>query len=325
MAAMRSAEEGRAIILGRPSLITRGNGRAYGDAALNARCTLSTLRSNRNLALDPEAGVVSCEAGLLLSDLLEVIVPRGFFPPVTPGTRFVTIGGMVACDVMEESSHSWQLRPPCRKPDAAYGGGLAAMVFPVREYALVRRDLRRHGSDGADRRSHIPVAAHRDGAYPTGDREMRRSRRDDRGMRGVRRLDLFRRLDRLPRPRRPSRARCDDARRTCRAGRVSGQRFVGAAPPYSQCTHRFPQLDFNRWSVSAFNALYYGRAKSGIDFPDYETFFYPLDAVLGWNRIYGAAGFVITNASCRIVPAAGGFARFWNVWRPRGGRHSSRC
>ena len=53
-----------------------------------------------------------------------------------------------------------------------------------------------------------------------------------------------------------------------------------------------PHWTLNRLSVSAFNALYYRRAKSGIDFPDYETFFYPLDAVLGWNRIYGAAGLV---------------------------------
>ena len=57
------------------------------------------LRSSRILALDAVSGLVTCEAGLLLSDLLDIIVPRGFFPPVTPGTRFVTIGGMVACDV----------------------------------------------------------------------------------------------------------------------------------------------------------------------------------------------------------------------------------
>lgn len=89
------------IIAEQASVIGRGNGRAYGDAAVNLRATALMRAHDRILDFDTEQGIVHCEAGLLLSDLLGCIVPRGWFPPVTPGTRFVTIGGMIAADVHE--------------------------------------------------------------------------------------------------------------------------------------------------------------------------------------------------------------------------------
>src|SRR3954469_6426515 len=102
---MREEAEARRAVLGRPSLIARGNGRSYGDAALSVTCVLSTLPSDRILVFDPERGRITCEAGLLLSDLLAFLVPRGWFVPVTPGTKFVTVGGMVAADVHGKNHH----------------------------------------------------------------------------------------------------------------------------------------------------------------------------------------------------------------------------
>ena len=76
--------------------IARGAGRAYGDAAIGSNTTLSTRNLDRMIAFDPATAVLTVEAGVLLSDLIDVFLPHGFFPPVVPGTRFVTIGGMVA-------------------------------------------------------------------------------------------------------------------------------------------------------------------------------------------------------------------------------------
>ena len=87
------------------TLIARGNGRSYGDASLNATSVLDMRRCERILSFSPDPGTLTCEAGLLLSDLLEFLVPHGFFPPVTPGTKFVTIGGMVAADVHGKNHH----------------------------------------------------------------------------------------------------------------------------------------------------------------------------------------------------------------------------
>ena len=76
--------EGRAI--------ARGNGRAYGDSALSATNTLDMRRLNRMLEFDPGTGQLVAEAGVLLGDVIAAFLPRGWFPHVTPGTRFVTLG-----------------------------------------------------------------------------------------------------------------------------------------------------------------------------------------------------------------------------------------
>jgi decaprenylphospho-beta-D-ribofuranose 2-oxidase len=79
-------------------LIARGNGRCYGDAALGDTM-LSTLGLNRCIGFDEQNGIVECEAGMLLADILPVIIPRGWFFAVTPGTKLITVGGAIASDV----------------------------------------------------------------------------------------------------------------------------------------------------------------------------------------------------------------------------------
>jgi len=93
----------------REPVLFRGLGRSYGDASLPARAgarVVSTTRADRILAFDPATGVLRAEAGLSLAELDRVFLPRGFAPPVVPGTEFVTLGGMVACDVHGKNHHS---------------------------------------------------------------------------------------------------------------------------------------------------------------------------------------------------------------------------
>ena len=84
--------------------IPRGNGRCYGDASL-ANTTISTLKFNKILFFDKMAGVFECQSGLMLDQILDVIVPAGWFLPVTPGTKFITVGGAVASDVHGKNHH----------------------------------------------------------------------------------------------------------------------------------------------------------------------------------------------------------------------------
>ncbi|MFA6964628.1 FAD-dependent oxidoreductase [Bosea sp. (in: a-proteobacteria)] len=87
-------------------VLAYGNGRSYGDSCLNDGGRLILGRSlDRILAFDRESGLVTCEAGVLLDDLLALVVPAGWFPPVTPGTCFVTIGGALANDVHGKNHH----------------------------------------------------------------------------------------------------------------------------------------------------------------------------------------------------------------------------
>src|SRR5690606_1044376 len=86
------------------SSIAHGNGRCYGDASLSTE-VVNTLRYDKVLAFDELNGIIACQSGLLLSDLLQIIVPRGWFLPVTPGTKFITVGGAVASDVHGKNHH----------------------------------------------------------------------------------------------------------------------------------------------------------------------------------------------------------------------------
>jgi decaprenylphospho-beta-D-ribofuranose 2-oxidase len=102
----RIAELAAVVTANTSSLIARGAGRAYGDAALNDQNRVVDLtRLNRILAFDATSGLLRCEAGVTIAELIDVFLPRGFFPPVTPGTRFVTLGGSVAADVHGKNHH----------------------------------------------------------------------------------------------------------------------------------------------------------------------------------------------------------------------------
>src|ERR1700712_1303055 len=80
------------LMLSPEPFIPRGNGRCYGDASL-ASTTVSTLHFKRILSFDTVNGTFECQSGLTLDKILEVIVPKGWFLPVTPGTKFITVGG----------------------------------------------------------------------------------------------------------------------------------------------------------------------------------------------------------------------------------------
>src|SRR5436305_1894253 len=84
--------------------IARGNGRCYGDASL-ADVTISTLKYDNVLSFDTEHGMFECQSGITLDQVLEIIVPAGWFLPVTPGTKFITVGGAVASDVHGKNHH----------------------------------------------------------------------------------------------------------------------------------------------------------------------------------------------------------------------------
>jgi FAD/FMN-containing dehydrogenase len=88
------------------TLLPFGNGRSYGDVCLNDGGALIDVRPlNRLVAFDAVGGRITCEAGVLLSEILEIAVPRGWFLTVTPGTQFVTVGGAIANDVHGKNHH----------------------------------------------------------------------------------------------------------------------------------------------------------------------------------------------------------------------------
>ena len=99
-----TVQEIKELVTSGQPVIARGNGRCYGDASLS-NYIVSTTRLNKIIDFDTATGVIRCEAGVLLDQILELCVPKGFFLPVTPGTKFITVGGALASDIHGKNHH----------------------------------------------------------------------------------------------------------------------------------------------------------------------------------------------------------------------------
>jgi decaprenylphospho-beta-D-ribofuranose 2-oxidase len=288
---------------GERGVIPRGLGRAYGDAAQNAGGrVVDTTGLDRVLAFDSETGVVTLEAGVSLDRLTDLLLPSGWFVPVTPGTRYVTIGGAIAADVHGKNHHrdgsfcehvlSMVLETPggdrlTLTPDAtpdefwatAGGMGLTGVVVEA-TVRLTRVETARIVEDVERAEDLDDVMA-------------RMTARDDEYRYSVAWIDCLARGRRLGRSvllRGDHAAAGHLADRGRRGGRaLERPRGVPlAAPPW------VPNGLLRKETIAAFNELYFRRApreERGRIVP-LDAFFYPLDSVRGWNRMYGSRGFL---------------------------------
>ena len=274
------------------NFLPRGLGRSYGDVCVNDGGTLlHTFRRDRLLAFDDVHGVLTCEAGASLADIAQALLPRGWFLPVVPGTRFVTVGGAIANDVHGKNHHingtfgrfvkscqlhrsDWQSTQPVNTTDAMFPwvvGGLG-LTGLIREATLLMKPIRGPGIEqeaklfGGDGSIDDYLAL--DAASSAWEYTVGWIDTQDRGLRGV-----FFRGNHCAGP---------DKWLTPKAARLTMPMDA-------------PQWVLGRWSAKAFNALYY-RAQS-MRTATRETiplwqFFFPLDAVNAWNRAYGERGFI---------------------------------
>ena len=93
------------ILSSKHKIIPRGNGRSYGDSSLQENLIISSLKLNKILSFNKTKGIIKVESGIILKDLLEYIIPQGWFIPVSPGTKYVTLGGMIASNVHGKNQH----------------------------------------------------------------------------------------------------------------------------------------------------------------------------------------------------------------------------
>ncbi len=280
--------------------IARGLGRSYGDAAQNAGgLVLSTTRFDAVRDIDLAAGRVTVDAGISLGKLVRTLLPLGWFVAVTPGTRFVTVGGAIACDVHGKNHHvdgsfcdhvvSFELETPDRgrvtvtretEPDlfwATAGGlGLTGVILAVTlqllrvETAWIRVD-RERTRDLAD------VMA-------------RMERGDDAYRYSVAWVDSLARGARLGRSVliRGNHAALADLPRGHRADPLA------VSPPRTLRVPAWTPNLLGPAAIAAFNKLWFLKApaeeRDRLESP--YSFFYPLDALSDWNRLYGRRGFI---------------------------------
>ncbi|MBC2667219.1 FAD-binding oxidoreductase [Novosphingobium flavum] len=302
-------------LVGQTPLIARGNGRAYGDAALGAPETLAMGQFNRMLAFDEASGILTAQAGVQLAEVIDVFLPRGWFPAVTPGTKFVTIGGAIAADVHGKNHHKDGSFSTCVEwidlagPDGTVrraskaenpelfawtcgGMGLTGVILR----AAIR--LRRVESGWIRQRSH-PAPGLRSA--------MALFEENHAATYSVAWIDCLAGGQSLGRSLVMTGEHAEAGELT---PRESADRFVRQGKRAKAVPFDFPQIALNPLSVRAFNELYYGVGawNRGEGLIDYDSYFYPLDALLEWNRIYGRRGFAQFQCVIPLAAAEAGVA-----------------
>lgn len=275
--------------------LARGMARSYGDASLNDH-VVSMLNCNRILDFDTDSGEIECEAGTTLKQIIELVLPKGFFLPVTPGTKFVTVGGAIAADVHGKNHHV----------DGCFGKHVVFLDLMVEDGSILRcsqeeypdRFYKAIGGMGLNgiivkarfRLKRVSTAFIRQKVIKCRnlDEIMSAFESNQKSTYSVAWLD------------------------TSQTGKGIGKSvlLLGEHAVESDLPNRkknplelptkkafglpfnFPAFTINPLTIKVFNILFYlknrNTEKSIIDL---DTYFYPLDAIHNWNRIYGKPGF----------------------------------
>lgn len=280
--------------------LARGLGRSYGDAAQNAGGRVVDLTALAEIDLDPDTGTVVVSAGTSLDALMRALVPRGFFVPVTPGTRYVTVGGAIAADIHGKNHHamgSWcdhvesfrlllangQLVDvsPENDPDlfwaTAGGMGLTGVITEA-TIRCPRIETSRLLVD-TDRAPNLDAVM---AMMISGDDQYDYS---------VAWIDLIATGSSMGRSvlTRGRFATVDELPRGLRTQPLAyGPEILAEAPPF------IPNGLLNPLSVRAFNELWYRKApaRRRDEIQTIAAFFHPLDMLRSWNRMYGPSGFL---------------------------------
>ncbi|MCB1008832.1 MAG: FAD-binding oxidoreductase, partial [Acidobacteria bacterium] len=304
--------------------LTRGLGRSYGDSALpppGATEVAGARLADRILELDLAAPRLRAEAGLALRDLVWMLLPRGLFPPVTPGTQFVTLGGMVAADVHGKNHHV----------AGTVGRHIERLVLRVASGEVVACSRERHPDlfratlGGMGLTGHIlevdlrlervpsPWILAETERFPDLDTLLQAMAAAAKGWPFTMAwIDCLQRGASL-------------GRGVLYRGRWATAKEAPAAPPRPRpgptVPVSMPAFVLSTPAVKAFNELVFRsnprRARRRVESP--EKFFYPLDRIRHWNRIYGRRGF--TQFQC-VLPEGehpGAVRRFLEVAARRGG------
>ena len=289
------------------ALIARGLGRSYGDSA-NAPRVLSMRWLDRLIGFDSKTGILRCEAGVSLAQILDFAVPRGWFLAVTPGTRFVTVGGAIASDVHGKNHHgAGTFGSHVRALSILTGTGETIACGPQREAALFFATCGGMGLTGVIVDATLQLTPIRAGT-------IEQTTAAGAGLDDV--LALF--------DRHAAAAYSVAWLDTLATGRHMGRALLMLGEPALDGPLRppgaaslpmpgaLPKAALGATSLRLFDALYYrhGALRASRRRVDLESFFYPLDRIDGWNRAYGAPGFLQHQV---VVPKAAGAAALRRV------------
>lgn len=295
--------------------IARGNGRSYGDASFNKNLTISMLKFNKFISLNTETGELIAQSGVLISDIIDNCLPRGWFPFVTAGTKFITIGGAIAADVHGKNHHiegsfghfvNWfeiididGAIKRCSKEEnkelfeLTLGGmGLTGIITKC------SLRLRPVESGWITQKTVINYNLHE---------TLKSFDNNNNSLYSVAWIDCLARGSKF-------------GRSVLMLGEHTSSNELNSNKNIFPVKKRqmfsfffdMPSIFLNNITVGIFNQLYYlaNIVKSKKTQVDWDTYFYPLDSIKNWNRLYGKKGFF--QFQC-IIPSNKSFQGYSDI------------
>jgi len=293
-----SAEELRQKLKKPGPVIAFGNGRSYGDASLQSNVVL-TRRFNKFLSFDEATGSLCCQAGVLLSEILDVFVPRGWFLPVTPGTKQITIGGAIAADVHGKNHHvDGSFGQHIRSMEVMRNDGSVVTCSPQENVDFFKITVGGMGLTGVILNAtftlrKIETAYIREETIRAANLNeiMDLFEASSDWTYSVAWIDCLAKGDAMGRSimmRGEHATKGELVNLSHKHAPLVPKRGLQLGVPFN-----FPNFVLNKLTMKTFNWAYYNKCRPGThqSIVDYNTFFYPLDAIDNWNRIYGKRGF----------------------------------
>ncbi len=282
-----------------------GNGRSYGDSCLIDGGVLLDCRGlDQIISFDSERGVITCEAGILLAELLELIVPEGWFLPVLPGTKFVTVGGAIANDVHGKNHHKrGTFGSHVRAFELLRSDGARLLCSPETNTPWLRATIGGLGLTGVVTWAELQLMP------------IKSDRIEEEVIRFGSLHEFVALAQQSDAGHEYSVAWIDSLAEGAMFGRgllIRGNHEVlpsatlrAKSGPRVQVPFTPPVPLINRATLKLFNTLYYRRqlASRRRRLTHYELFFFPLDRISAWNRLYGPDGLLQHQS---VIPFADG-------------------
>ncbi|MND43613.1 putative decaprenylphosphoryl-beta-D-ribose oxidase [compost metagenome] len=320
---------------GPESLLAFGNGRSYGDSCHNDAGLLVPMRTHaRIVSFDVHTGVLEAESGVLLSEIIEAVAKHGYFLPVTPGTRFVTLGGAIANDVHGKNHHlRGTFGSHVESLELLRSDGVQYICSSAENAELFSATIGGMGLTGLILNARIRL-------MPVGSLDVEERITSFRNL-----AEYFAIAEESDRQNEYAVAWVDQLASGRSEGRgvlITGNHAINGNHTASSGEARLgvpfdlPFSMLNRLSLTAFNNLYFHakRRKQEPHLAGFAGFFYPLDGLRNWNRFYGPAGLyqhqsvVPFEAAEKTIPALlqasrdAGQSSFLTVLKRFGNLHS---
>lgn len=288
-------EELSSYVITNKAVIARGNGRCYGDSSLS-NVIISTLKLNQIIDFDSSVGVIDCQSGVMLDAVLSSIVPKGYFLPVSPGTKHITLGGAFSSDIHGKNHHvEGSFSKYVLEIDLMLEDGCIETFYPKDE--IFRMTAGGLGATGIITRikfqlkkvetSYIEVKSIKSKGYKEVIELMKETNQTTYSVawidclakgkslgKSVLLLGEHIKLSELP------------ERYKTNPLKIHSEEKM-RIPFY------FPKWILSTLNIRIFNWLYYRKSTvSSKSITHYNSYFYPLDGIRDWNKIYGKEGFI---------------------------------